>query len=54
MNNPELLKKLQSLEGFQEVTSIEDVKELINKLGGLSDVLGDENNKKLQELINKL
>ena len=54
MNNPELLKKLQSLEGFQEVTSIEDVKELINKLDDLSDVLGDENNKKLQELINKL
>lgn len=54
LNNPELLKKLQNLEGFQEVASIEDAKKLIDKLGDLSDILGDENNRKLQELINHL
>lgn len=54
LNNPELLKKLQNLEGFQEVASIEDAKKLIDKLGDLTDIIGEENNKQLMDFFKNI
>lgn len=51
IENPEIMKELDKLEGLQDVVTVEDAKKLLEKVGDLSDIIGADNNNALLDFI---